>query len=104
MTWPFSIAEFDAIIANPPYIRHHHLPSSRRRSPSHYVPHSERSISSLSGSYVYFFLEAIRRLRFGGRLAFITPTEFLDVRYGSAVKEALLNVVRYRRDPGARDG
>ncbi len=44
-----------------------------------------------SGSYVYFFLEAIRRLRFNGRLVFIAPTEFLDVRYGAPLKTALLN-------------
>jgi hypothetical protein len=30
------------------------------------------------------------RLNEGGRLVFITPTEFLDVRYGQALKEALL--------------
>ena len=48
-------------------------------------------MSSLSGSYVYFFMEAILRLNEGGRLVFITPTEFLDVRYGRAVKEALLD-------------
>lgn len=30
-------------------------------------------------------------MRPGGRLVFITPAEFLDVRYGSAVKQALLS-------------
>ncbi len=89
--WPFSIAEFDAIIANPPYIRHHNLTLQQKALAKHYSRTFGLAISSLSGSYVYFFLEAIRRLRFGGRLAFITPTEFLDVRYGAPLKEALLN-------------
>jgi adenine-specific DNA-methyltransferase len=89
--WPFSIAEFDAVIANPPYIRHHNLNPQHKALAKHYSRAFGLKISSLSGSYVYFFLEAIRRLRFGGRLAFITPTEFLDVRYGAPLKEALLS-------------
>jgi len=89
--WPFSIGEFDAVIANPPYIRHHNLTLQQKALAKHYSRTFGLTVSSLSGSYVYFFLEAIRRLRFGGRLAFITPTEFLDVRYGAPLKEALLN-------------
>jgi adenine-specific DNA-methyltransferase len=89
--WPFSLKEFDAVIANPPYIRHHNLTLQHKALAKHYSRAFGLAISSLSGSYVYFFLEAIRRLRFGGRLAFITPTEFLDVRYGVPLKEALLN-------------
>lgn len=88
--WPLPLDRFDAVICNPPYIRHHSLSAAHKALAEH---HSERfgiSVSSLSGSYVYFFLEAIDRLREGGRLAFITPTEFLDVRYGRAVKHALL--------------
>lgn len=89
--WPFSVGELDAIIANPPYIRHHNLDLRHKALAKHYSRVFGVTISSLSGSYVYFFLEAIRRLRYGGRLAFITPTEFLDVRYGTALKEALLS-------------
>jgi adenine-specific DNA-methyltransferase len=89
--WPFSIDEFDAVIANPPYIRHHNLTLQQKALAKHYSRAFGLTVSSLSGSYVYFFLEAIRRLRFNGRLAFITPTEFLDVRYGAPLKEALLN-------------
>ncbi len=89
--WPFSIGEFDAVISNPPYIRHHNLTLQQKTLAKHYSKIFGLRISSLSGSYVYFFLEAIRRLRPNGRLAFITPTEFLDARYGAPLKEALLN-------------
>ncbi len=89
--WPFSIEQFDVIVANPPYIRHHNLTLQQKALAKHYSRTFGLAVSSLSGSYVYFFLEAIQRLRFGGRLAFITPTEFLDVRYGAALKEALLS-------------
>lgn len=88
--WPLARDCFDAVISNPPYIRHHNLTAQHKALAKHYSRLLGTSVSSLSGSYVYFFFEALRRLRNGGRLAFITPAEFLDVRYGSAVKDALL--------------
>jgi adenine-specific DNA-methyltransferase len=88
--WPLSKTSFDAVIANPPYIRHHHLSAEDKARAHRYAVELGVKVSRLSGSYVYFFLETLLRLNEGGRLAFITPTEFLDVRYGRAVKEALL--------------
>ncbi len=89
--WPLTEATFDAVIANPPYVRHHNLSAEHKLLARHYSLQLGLKVSSLSGSYVYFFLEALLRLNDGGRLVFITPTEFLDVRYGQAVKEALLS-------------
>jgi adenine-specific DNA methylase len=88
--WPLSIECFDAIIANPPYVRHHNLGAEHKSLARRYSTRFGLRVSSLSGSYVYFFLEALLRLNERGRLVFITPTEFLDVRYGSALKAALL--------------
>lgn len=88
--WPFSATGFDAVISNPPYIRHHNLSAEDKSRSTRYADELQAKVSRLSGSYVYFLLEALLRLNEGGRLAFITPTEFLDVRYGRAVKEALL--------------
>ncbi len=89
--WPLTAATFDAVIANPPYVRHHNLSAEHKLLARHYSTRFGSKVSSLSGSYVYFFLEALLRLNDRGRLVFITPTEFLDVRYGQAVKEALLS-------------
>ena len=89
--WPLSHGSFDAVIANPPYIRHHNLSAEHKALAQHYSAQFCVNVSRLSGSYVYFFFEALSRLNEGGRLVFITPTEFLDVRYGGAVKEALLS-------------
>lgn len=88
--WPFEVDTFDAIISNPPYIRHHNLGANHKALAKHYSRIFGRTVSSLSGSYVYFFLEAILRLRDGGRLVFITPTEFLDVGYGAGLKDVLM--------------
>lgn len=108
--WPLSAESFDAIIANPPYIRHHRLNAEHKARAQRYSTHFGLKVSSLSGSYVYFLLEALLRLNEGGRLVFITPAEFLDVRYGSAVKQALLDaceideVLVFEREDLAFDG
>lgn len=90
-SWPFDVEKFDAIVSNPPYIRHHNLSAAHKGLSKHYAATFGGKVSSLSGSYVYFMFEALLRLREGGRFVFITPTEFLDVRYGGAIKQALLD-------------
>jgi adenine-specific DNA methylase len=88
---PLSRQYFDAVIANPPYIRHHLLSQPLKAGGgARYARSLGLKPSRLSSAYVYFLLESIVRLRPGGRLVFITPTEFLDVSYGRVVKEALL--------------
>jgi adenine-specific DNA-methyltransferase len=87
--WRLPKRVFDGIIANPPYIRHQALTAATKSRGAHYSKLFDVDVSSLSGSYAYFFLEAIKRLRPGGRLVFITPAEYLDTRYGTAVKQVL---------------
>lgn len=91
VSWPLSVESFDAIVANPPYLRHHNLSPEHKALARRYSTILNQNVSSLSGSYVYFVLESLLRLNEGGRLVFITPTEFLDVRYGAAIKAALLD-------------
>jgi adenine-specific DNA-methyltransferase len=82
--------KFDAVICNPPYMRHHLLnKDEKRRLTSHYGARFNVALSSLSTNYVYFFLEALDRLREGGLLVFITPADFLDTRFGEGLKKAL---------------
>ena len=82
-------AAYDAIIANPPYYKHH------------YVQNKEdvrAVISSNVGApfnvqtniYCWFLIKALALLKPGGRLAFIIPTEFLNANYGRDVKKYLL--------------
>ena len=86
---------YDAIICNPPYMRHHLLTKEQKeRLASHHSKALGVSVSGLSTNYAYFFMEAIQRLSDGGTLVFITPSEFLDVGYGEAIKAALLKHAR----------
>ncbi|MEK6323746.1 MAG: N-6 DNA methylase [Acidobacteriota bacterium] len=94
--------EFDAIIGNPPYIRHEVVGSTDKRrieaclvrdrvaSPGVHWPRW----SGRSDIYVYFFAHSIRFMKTPGRLVFLTASSWLDVGYGAALREFLLTNFR----------
>lgn len=82
------------IIANPPYVRHHHLTPARKQQLIKMVE-DRLGIrpSGLSGLYCYFLFLCHEWLRPGGIAGWLIPGEWLDVNYGAAVKEYLLDRV-----------
>lgn len=67
---------FRAIAANPPYIRHHRLPTSIKaqlRALARSLVGTE--LDGRAGLHVYFLLRALQLLERGGRLAFILPAD-----------------------------
>lgn len=93
---------FDAIIGNPPYIRQEIIGNSgKRRIETRLARDAETlpeiiwsSWSGRSDIYVYFFAHAAGFLKEGGRLVFLTASSWLDVGYGRALREFLLNNFR----------
>ena len=100
--------QFDAIIGNPPYTRAEWIGRLRRhtgqqltfewgettspRPDSQLIPASLWSrLSSRSGLHAYFFLHGVDFLREGGRFGFVVPNGWLDVAYGAALKQFLLD-------------
>lgn len=85
---------FNLIICNPPYVRHHHLSAEDKR---HLKKLSEATcgvrINGLSGLYCYFIAVAHAWLSKGGIAGWLIPSEFMDVNYGSAIKQYLLEQV-----------
>lgn len=81
--------QFDAIVANPPYLRHHDIyyPVSVWRQ---IELRSGVKLSRLTNVYVLFILEICRRLNVGGRAAIIVPGEWLNANFGVPLKEFLL--------------
>lgn len=79
--------QFDAIVCNPPYTRHHHLPEAYKSSWAA-VMKQEYGIrlSRFSSLFAYFFVQATRMLAPGGRLAFITPATVFEASYSRQVK------------------
>jgi hypothetical protein len=88
---------FPAIVANPPYIRHHRL-----------SPRTKESLRALSleligevldgraGLHIYFLLRALQSLSDSGRLAFIMPADTCEGVFARTLWRWIAN--RYRLD------
>ena len=67
---------FDAIVANPPYIRHHRLPIAYKTEfKKMAISILGKSIDGRAGVHIYFLLQALHLLRPNGRLCFIMPAD-----------------------------
>lgn len=96
--------EANLVLTNPPYVRHHHIDKStkvRLQAEANMI--CEISINGLSGLYVYFMALAHDNLANEGVAAWLVPSEFMDVNYGSALREYLTKKVQliriHRFDP-----
>lgn len=80
---------YDAIIANPPYVRHHEFEYSEsvlRR----FDALAGRRLSRATNLYGLFLVRIASLLAPGGRAAVITPAEWLNADFGVALKAHLL--------------
>jgi len=79
--------QFDAIVCNPPYTRHHQLPEAYK---SAWAAAMKREygirLSRFSSLFAYFFVQATRMLAPTGRMAFITPATVFEASYSRQVK------------------
>jgi hypothetical protein len=67
---------FPAIVANPPYIRHHRLaPSIKESLRALSAELIGKKLDGRAGLHIYFLLRALQLLSDGGRLAFIVPAD-----------------------------
>ena len=83
------------VLANPPYVRHHHLGQDEKRRLKELVRQGQGiEISGLAGLYGYFLLLADTWLEDGGLAFWLIPSEFMDVNYGAAIKEYLTERVK----------
>lgn len=92
--------EIDAVVANPPYIRHEEI-ADRERSRAH-LNDLGVELSERSDIYCYFFTHAYQFLTNGdadtapGRLGFLTSNRWLTVGYGEEMQEFFLNRAKIR--------
>ncbi len=92
------------IIANPPYVRHHHLGRDAKADLARRLTRATGlKLSRLAGLYCYFILLSRAWMTRGGVAVWLIPSEFMDVNYGDAVKRFLLEQVTltrvHRADP-----
>ena len=78
-------------IGNPPYVRHHQIAPEWKAWLQSTAKKRGLKASGLAGLHVHFFLATAEHGRPGDYGAFITSAEWLDVNYGSLVRELLLD-------------
>jgi adenine-specific DNA-methyltransferase len=80
----------DAVICNPPYTRHHHVPPALKdKMQSFFRARFHLTVSRQATMASYFLLKMIAELPEGGHAAIILPMEVLDARYGNTAKAVL---------------
>lgn len=82
--------KYDAIIANPPYLRHHDF-SYENNIFEEIGNRNNVKLSKLTNIYGLFIFEICRRLHSGGRAAIIVPTEWTNANFGQAIKHFLFD-------------
>jgi adenine-specific DNA-methyltransferase len=92
------------ILANPPYVRHHHIAADdKKRLQALVYDMTGVEVSGLAGLYVYFLLLASAWMEEDGVAAWLVPSEFMDVNYGAALRQYLtehVTLIRaHRFDP-----
>ena len=89
---------FNLVICNPPYVRHHHLSGSDKER-LHEV--SKRAagvkLSGLAGLYCHFLAVAHPWMSNDAVAAWLVPSEFMNVNYGKAIQDYLLDRVTLLR-------
>ncbi len=88
---------FPAIVANPPYIRHHRLaPSIKESLRALGAELVGKELDGRAGLHIYFLLRALQLLADGGRLAFIVPADTCEGVFAQPLWRWIAN--RYRLD------
>ncbi len=89
---------FNLLVCNPPYVRHHHIVNGEKVRLQHAaMKAADIKITGLSGLYCYFMMLSHPWMTAGGIAAWLVPSEFMNVNYGTAVKRYLLTKVNLLR-------
>jgi hypothetical protein len=82
-----------AFVGNPPYVRHHLLTPAAKAWARNTAATLGHPVSGLAGLHAYFFLATAVMSRPGDVGCFVTSAEWLDVNYGSIVRQLLLGAL-----------
>lgn len=100
---PSEDEKYNLIICNPPYVRHHHIKGQKERLQAKSLDAANMKLSGLAGLYCHFMALSHPWMKKNAIAGWLIPSEFMDVNYGQAVKDYLLNEVTllqiHRFDP-----
>jgi len=78
-------------IGNPPYVRHHDIGAAWKEWYSRTLKRFGHEGSQLAGLHLHFFLKTLELGRVGDLGCYVTAAEWLDVKYGQALRQLLTN-------------
>ena len=78
-------ARFDAVVGNPPYVRHHEFKADQRQSARKIREIELPSLSGLANLWAYFVVHACQFLKTGGRVAWLLPSAFEYADYSKQI-------------------
>lgn len=85
-----SCAGVTAFVGNPPYVRHHDISAQWKTWYAATFARFGVKASKLAGLHLYFFLQTRVLAKSGDVGAFVTSSEWMDVNYGSALRQLLI--------------
>ena len=80
-------------LGNPPYVRHHDIPSAWKDWLTATAARWGIAASQLAGLHVHFLFQTCRLASAGDYGTLITAAEWLDVNYGAAMRSAFVDVL-----------
>ena len=81
-----------AFVGNPPYVRHHDLDAATKAHAAMLAKRVGHTISGLAGLHALFYLATLAKHgRKGDVGSFVTSAEWLDVGYGSVIRQMFTN-------------
>ena len=78
-------------VGNPPYVRHHGINSRWKAWYTRALEHAGLTGSQLAGLHLHFFIKTKQLAAPGDLGCYVTAAEWLDVNYGSTLREMLAN-------------
>ena len=91
-------SKYNFLVSNPPYVRHHFINQTKKVELAKSVlQETGLSFTGLAGLYCYFILLSHKWLTPNAISGWLIPSEFMDVNYGSTLKDYLLNKVHLIR-------
>lgn len=79
----------DAVIGNPPYVRHHRLSAETIERGQSCVADAGLDVPRTADLWAYVLVHSLRFLRVGGRMALLLPGAVLQANYARPVVDAL---------------
>lgn len=90
-----SSEKYDAVIGNPPYIRYQYLTEEQRNYQSDILRSNGIKPNKLINAWMAFTVASVEMLKEGGKLAFVLPTDLLQVTYAKQLRQFLFDNLSY---------